>query len=99
MNQRARPGLRVLLAGPPGNPDAIGAQLRVRYAAGREGPCRSVQAGSGYWSQDSATQVLGCAEVPVALWIRWPGGAEQTVQLKAQESEIQVEYQKTTGAK
>jgi len=99
LNQRARPGLRVVLVGPLGNPDAIGAQLRVRYAAGRSGPCRSVQAGSGYWSQDSATQVLGCAEVPVALWIRWPGGAEQTVQLKAQESEIQVEYQKTTGAK
>ena len=47
------------------------------YAGGRAGPCRAVQAGSGYWSQDGATQVLGLGEMgarPEGLWIRWPGG-------------------------
>ncbi len=91
LNQRARRGLRVVLQGPPGNPDAVGAQMRVRYAAGHAGPSRSVQAGSGYWSQDGAAQVLGCAEAPVALWIRWPGGAEQTVPLDDQTWELRLD--------
>src|SRR5207249_2069165 len=91
LNQRAKRGLRVVLRGPPGNPDAVGAQMRVRYASGRAGPCRSVQAGSGYWSQDGSAQVLGCAEAPVALWIRWPGGREQTVQLDDQTWEIRLD--------
>ena len=68
--------------------------MRVRYAAGRAGPSRSVQAGSGYWSQDGAAQVLGCAEAPGALWIRWPGGAEQTVPLDTQTWDLRVEQQK-----
>jgi hypothetical protein len=73
-NQGAKRGLRVELKGHPANPDAVGAQIRVLYADGRAGPCRIIQAGSGYWSQDAAAQVLGCGEEPVALWIRWPGG-------------------------
>ncbi|MCI0538385.1 MAG: VCBS repeat-containing protein [Verrucomicrobiales bacterium] len=79
VNQHAKPGLRLTLNGPRANPDAVGAQMRVLYAEGRSGPCRTVLAGSGYWSQDAATQVLGLYEPPVALWIRWPGGKEQTV--------------------
>jgi hypothetical protein len=82
LNQRARPGLRVVLRGPPGNPDAVGALLRVQYAGGRFGPCRIVQAGAGYWSQDAAAQVLGLMPSPAALWLRWPGGREQTVPLQ-----------------
>lgn len=89
-NERARRGLRVVLKGPAGNPDAAGAQMRVGYASGRLGPCRAIQAGSGYWSQDGATQVLGLAEAAKALWIRWPGGLEQTVSLAETEAEITV---------
>ena len=81
LNQRAKRGLRVTLQGPPGNPQAIGAQLRVLCAGQRGGPCRPVQAGSGYWSQDSAVQVLGLPPDPVSLWIRWPGGKEQKLPL------------------
>src|SRR5206468_3099905 len=82
LNQRGQRGPRVVLQAGPGNPEGVGAQMRVVYGAGRLGPCRTVQAGSGYWSQDGATQVLGCAEAPVALWIRWPGGKEQTVSIR-----------------
>ncbi|PYJ80787.1 MAG: hypothetical protein DME22_23195, partial [Verrucomicrobia bacterium] len=92
LNQRAKRGLRVVLHGPPANPDGIGAQMRVLYAGGRVGPCRSVQAGSGYWSQDGAAQVLGCAEPPVALWIRWPGGKEQTVRVETNLWDLRVEF-------
>src|SRR3990172_9537817 len=71
-NAGATPGLRVRLVGPPGNPTAVGTQVRLRYGD-RDGPVREVQAGSGYWSQNGAVQVLGRAREPTALWVRWPG--------------------------
>ena len=79
VNRAARQGLRVKLTGPANNPTAVGAQVRVIYAQDRRGPVRSIQAGSGYWSQDAAVPVLGLSAPPVALWIRWPGGKEQTI--------------------
>ncbi|MEK7403032.1 MAG: FG-GAP-like repeat-containing protein [Gemmatimonadota bacterium] len=91
-NVGATPGLRVRLAGPPGNPSAVGAQMRLRYGD-RSGPVREVQAGSGYWSQDGAVQVLGRAGEPTALWVRWPGGREQSVPLTRGQAEITVRFQ------
>jgi hypothetical protein len=75
LNQGGRPGLRVRLVGPPSNPDAVGTQLRVVFRDGM-GPVREVQAGSGYWSQNGAVQVMGLADTPVSLWVRWPDGGE-----------------------
>jgi hypothetical protein len=72
-NVGARPGLRVRLAGPPGNPTGVGGVLRLRFGQ-RWGPAREVHAGSGYWSQDSAVQVMATPEPPSAVWVRWPGG-------------------------
>lgn len=92
VNKGARRGLRVTLVGPVSNPSAVGAQMRMLYADGQAGPCRSIQAGSGYWSQDGATQVLGLARSPRALWIRWPGGREQTVPIDEQTWESRVAY-------
>ncbi len=88
-NVGAIPGLRVRLAGPPGNPAAVGAQIRLQYGE-RAGPVREVQAGSGYWSQNGAVQVLGRAGEPTALWIRWPGGREQVVPLSPGAGEVTV---------
>jgi len=88
-NVGARPGLRVHLVGATGNPSAIGAQMRLRYA-GSAGPVREVQAGSGYWSENGAIQVLGRAGEPTALWIRWPGGREQVVPLRTGQLEVTV---------
>src|SRR5213079_2193283 len=76
-NVGAAPGLRVRLQGDARNPTGVGAQMRLQYAAGA-GPVREVQAGSGYWSQNGAIQVLGLSGAPVSLWIRWPGGREQS---------------------
>jgi hypothetical protein len=90
-NVGATPGLRVRVAGPPGNPTGIGTQMRLRYgAADSAGPVREVQAGSGYWSQNGAVQVLGRAGRATALWIRWVGGREQTFPLAADQREITV---------
>ncbi len=94
VNQGAKRGLRVVLKGPPANPDGVGTRLRLLYAGDRKGPCRTIQAGSGYWSQDAAVQVFGLQESPVALWILWPGGKEQTVPLKDQEWTVNVGFEK-----
>ena len=72
-NAAARPGLRVRLQGPPGNPLAIGAGLRLMFGE-KAGPLRELHAGSGYWSQDSAVAVLATPATPTQIWVRWPGG-------------------------
>lgn len=91
-NVGAKPGLRVILRGPAGNPDGIGAQMRVRYRGGKLGPVRNVAAGSGYWSQDSAAQILGLGEAPESIWVRWPGGKEQIVAVESNSTQIQIEF-------
>ncbi|MBN4081081.1 VCBS repeat-containing protein [Caldithrix abyssi] len=72
-NVRAKPGLRVQLAGLPGNPLGIGAILRLRVA-NRYGPAREIHAGSGYWSQDSAVEIMAMPDKPTSIQVRWPGG-------------------------
>jgi hypothetical protein len=89
-NVAATPGLRVRIVGPAGNPTGIGTQLRLRYGE-RAGPVREVQAGSGYWSQNGAVQVLGRAGTPTALWVRWPGGRELMVPLSLGQREVTVQ--------
>lgn len=91
-NRGGRPGLRVTLVGPPGNPEGIGAQLRVKYSGNGLGPVRSVSAGTGYWSQDAATHVLGLAGAPVAVWVRWPSGREQMAPLTGDQREVRIEF-------
>ncbi|HLB54062.1 MAG TPA: FG-GAP-like repeat-containing protein [Gemmatimonadales bacterium] len=88
-NQGAAPGLRVRLLGPPGNPRAIGATLRIKYGE-QWGPAREVQAGSGYWSVNGAVQVLGLAATPTALRVRWPEGRESEVPVSEGAREITV---------
>ena len=91
-NQLAKPGLRVVLHGPPKNPNAIGAQLRLSYGGTRFGPVRSVQAGSGHGSQDGMVQVLGIGQPVKSVWIRWPGGREQTVLMDRDAPEVQLTF-------
>ena len=86
-NRTAKPGLRVRLNGPPGNPDGVGAQIRIFFGE-RAGPLREIHAGSGYWSQDSAVQVMATPLAPKAIWIRWPGGRTTTNTVPADAREI-----------
>ncbi|HXJ58349.1 MAG TPA: VCBS repeat-containing protein, partial [Verrucomicrobiae bacterium] len=86
-NTGGKPGLRVRLRGPAWNPDAIGASIRLRYGE-RLGPARLVTAGAGYWSQDGLVQVLGRAETPSGIDVRWPGGKMTTRTLGATDQEI-----------
>jgi hypothetical protein len=89
-NAAARPGLRVRLAGPPGNPGGVGALIRL-VSGQRTGPAREVHAGSGYWSQDSAVQVLAAPPARAQLRVRWPGGREVSTELPAGVKEVAVD--------
>ena len=89
-NISAKPGLRIRLKGPPGNPTGIGAAIRLRHGQ-QTGPAREIHAGSGYWSQDSAVQVLSTAGSPTQIWIRWPGGKTTTSDVPAGAREVVVE--------
>jgi len=89
-NVGAAPGLRVKLQGPPGNPVGVNAVMRLRFNDS-QGPAREVHSGSGYWSQDSYTQVLATPSPPQSLWIRWPGGKVTTTPVPAGAKEVIVD--------
>jgi len=89
-NRGAKPGLRVRLRGPSGNPSGVGATLRLKFGQ-RHGPAREVHAGSGYWSEDSAIEVLSTPELPAELWVRWPGGRVTTSDIPKGAVEVSVD--------
>jgi len=88
-NIGATPGLRVRLRGPAENPDGLGAVVRIQHAQ-KLGPARIVQAGSGYWSQDTVVQILGAPDAPAQVHVRWPGGAISTESVPPGTREITV---------
>ena len=89
-NVLGKPGLRVRLNGPTGNPDGVGATMRLVFGS-RMGAAREIHGGSGYWSQDSVVQVLGFPEPPPQIWVRWPGGKTTTSPIPAGAKEIVVD--------
>ncbi|HZR18821.1 MAG TPA: FG-GAP-like repeat-containing protein [Verrucomicrobiae bacterium] len=93
-NRKAKPGLRVRLAGPKGNPSGIGAQVRLVFGS-KPGATREIHAGSGYLSQDSAINILSMPQVPSSIWVRWPGGkvTESQLQLIRNPDRVCVDYQ------
>ncbi|HAM70318.1 MAG TPA: RNA-binding protein, partial [Verrucomicrobiales bacterium] len=76
-NETARPGLRIRLKGAAGNESAIGAKLRGESSRGW-GPLREVKAGTGYWSQDGAVQVLSGDPAPARIAVQWPSSHRWT---------------------
>lgn len=96
-NHTDRRGFRIRLVGPVNNRDAIGAGMRLVYKDGQKGPERVIQAGSGYWSQNSFVQVIGSRKEsqPVAITIEWPDGRTQDVPLQPEKQDYQIEYNTT----
>jgi hypothetical protein len=89
-NVGGRPALRIRLKGPSGNPNAVGALCRLE-AGGVKGAIREVQAGSGYWSQNSAVQVMALpgGRGPSKLWVQWPGGKTTLADIPLGAQEIE----------
>ena len=77
-NALAKPGLRIRLVGPVGNPSGVGAVLRLGSEE-KLGPAREIHGGSGYWSQDSVVQVMSFKAAPTKILVRWPGASEIAV--------------------
>ncbi|MBX3732049.1 MAG: VCBS repeat-containing protein [Verrucomicrobiae bacterium] len=92
MNRLARRGIRIQLQGPPANPSAIGARLRLQYAEGDFGLVRTIQAGSGVGCQDGAAQVLGHSRVVSGVAIQWPDGREELIKVPASSWNLRVAY-------
>ena len=92
VNASARRGWRVRLQGPDGNPDGVGALIRLVFGP-RLGAVREVHAGSGYWSQNGAVQVMGGPEPPSQVWVRWPGGKIATQDVEPGAREIVVPFE------
>ena len=55
------------------------------------GPAREIHAGSGYWSQDSAVQIMGLREKPVGISVHWPGGKVTNSDLPKKAREITID--------
>jgi hypothetical protein len=87
-NRGGEAGTRVRLRGTQGNPRGIGSLITVR-SGGRLLATREVKAGSGYWSQDGAMQVIPSAGAEGMITIRWPGGHETTAPLPARAAEVE----------
>jgi hypothetical protein len=64
--------------------------MRLVFGA-RMGAAREIHGGSGYWSQDSVVQVMGCPQTPTQIWVRWPGGKTTTSDIPAGAKEITVD--------
>ena len=70
--------LRLVLQGPPGNPNAIGARVVVRFSDGTS-QAAETRAGSGYLSQSSGPLIFALADRTAAsIQVRWPDGTETT---------------------
>ncbi|GAA5520699.1 CRTAC1 family protein [Aliifodinibius salicampi] len=93
-NNQSKSGLRVKLVGPPENTSAVGSKVRVIYSDNTKGPLRELQAGSGYWSQSSYTQVLGYAKDVKELEIQWYDGRSSTVEVNPDKREQTITYSK-----
>lgn len=71
--------LNIRLAGPPGNPTAIGARVTVLRTDGTT-QTAEVQAGGGYLSQSSPVLTFGLGETGQAkeVQVRWPNGSNSS---------------------
>jgi hypothetical protein len=67
---------RVALRGPAGNPTAVGGRITVEFADGAT-EMAEVFAGSGYYSQSTASCFFGYSDSspPKRILVRWPSGA------------------------
>lgn len=93
INTSEKSGYRVTLNGPASNKNGIGSQIRMVYDNEEKGPIREIQIGSGYWSQNSTTQILGSKSDHVKyIEVRWFDGRMQTVEVNDGEKDFNITY-------
>ncbi len=94
LNRTERAGMTVRLEGSPENRDAIGSGIRLVYEDGTKGPLREIQAGSGYWSQNSAVQVMGIDsdKMPGQIEVRWFDGSTDSIDVIEDQMEYTIHH-------
>ncbi len=95
-NQTGRPGIRIRLIGAGMNFFGVGAKLRLKFDD-VYGPMRSVDAGSGYWSQNSPTQVLAAPKKASHVQVFWPGGKVTESAIPEDARDIAVRFDGKVG--
>ena len=86
-------GINVRLEGPSENTTGVGARIAVMTADGSKGPVRLITAGSGYWTQHSATQVMGKKQGIEGIWVQWPNGQEQVVSVNENQEAVIIQFE------
>lgn len=94
LNQTEKSGATIRLVGPDTNRDAIGSSIRLIYEDGSKGPRREVQAGSGYWSQNSKIQIMGIDKNLSFIEVKWFDGSIQKVNIEEYKQEYRIKYSK-----
>ncbi len=87
-NTTGKPGVRVRLVGPAGNPDGLGAVVQIR-SGGFAGPAREIHGGSGTGSQDAAITILARPDVfnnTCNIEVRWPGGTTSSTSIYSKDT-------------
>ncbi len=72
-NRSGREGVRIRLKGTAGNPEGVGAVIRLRYGD-RLSRALALHAGGGYLSADSLQCIVAGPTAPTGVQVRWPGG-------------------------
>ncbi|HEY0456258.1 MAG TPA: VCBS repeat-containing protein, partial [Verrucomicrobiae bacterium] len=97
-NVAAQSGVRIRLAGPPGNPHAYGSAMRLSSKS-NQGALREVHGGSGYWSQDGSVQVWAVSKESAKIWVRWPGGKTNAFDVPAGVKQVTLNFDGQLQAK
>lgn len=94
LNETEKTGLIIRLEGPAENRDGIGSGIRLVYEDGTKGPLREIQAGAGYWSQNSAVQVMGIDgnKVPRQFEVTWFDGLTDTIAVMEDQIRYEINY-------
>lgn len=92
LNRTEKSGAIIRLVGPDTNRDAIGSSIRLIYEDGSKGPLREVQAGSGYWSQNSKIQIMGIDKNLSSIEVKWFDGSIQKVNIEEYKQEYRIKY-------
>ena len=94
-NEGASQAHRVILVGPEGNRQAVGAQMRLGGRDAR-GPMRALCGGSGLQSQNSFVTLWQVSNVDQALTVHWPDGTRSEITLSGLAKEWTIAYEKAT---
>ena len=87
--RRGSGSLAVRLRGPTGNPNAVGARVKVKRYDGRQ-QAMEVYAGSGYLSQSAPVVFIGrsASLESVNVSVRWPDGYESEHSINVAEKNV-----------